>query len=254
MTLDLLTIDALTESLTPAALEYLAKAIPSQHRIGVGEFVVAQSKLFNQYACHLEVVLRAIQQAPSGLNLQVFESRWIEWLREHGVSSSRITQLKGAIRLKTTALSEDSYYRPNEQEIIRGLEVEKAYLFGRLSWEGRKEAFKVHQDNGKITLKDLRQLMQNHTYDPSATWKDNGKPSNAKSQVSMDDHSVAPKGPVSQKAYDLVTSLQGIIDELLDIRSQWAGDSRIEKLVDAKRFRELADQLCAAGLNSGYEF
>jgi hypothetical protein len=226
MSLDLLPIDALTESLTPGALEYLSKAIPSQHRMGVGEFVIAQSKLFNQYACHLEVVLQAIQQAPKGLNLQAFESRWLEWLRENGVSSTRITQLKGAIRLKSNALAEDSYYRPNEQEIIRGLEVEKAYLFGRLTWEGRRAAFRLHQDNGKITLKDLRQLMKDYTYDPKVNWNDNWKPGITPSSAA-ESLVVEPKTPISMKAYGLVTSLQGIVDELLDIRHQWKGDELI---------------------------
>jgi hypothetical protein len=246
VTVDLLSIDCLKDHLSEKALAYLATVIPKHHRVGVGQFVVAQRKLFNQHAGDLAAVLLALEQAPSDLNLKHFETYFIEWLRENGVSSSRITQLKGAIRIKRRAKAQDSFYDQSEREFIKGLEVEKAYLFGRLTWEGQKEAFQIHQTKEQLTLQDLRQLLKAHKYDPKSQWQSNDdwspskgshdtKPSPAPAVLSL---------PVSTKAYDLALMLQGVVDQLLDIRPQWEGDHRVMEVVDPQRLNDLTVMLC----------
>jgi hypothetical protein len=255
VTADLLSIDYLREHLSEKALTYLTTTIPEHHRIGVGDFVVAQRRLFNQHAGDLAAVLMALEQAPSDLNLKHFESCFIEWLRENGVSRSRITQLKGAIRIKRRALAEGSFYDQSEREFIKELEVEKAYLFGRLTWEGQKQAFQLRQSSGKITLQDLRQLLKVHQYDPKSQWQgsDEWSPSKGKSDPKPSPTPAVLSLPISTKAYDLALMLQGVVDQLLDIHPQWEGDHRITELVDARRLSELTNQLCA-GRDLGWDF
>lgn len=255
MTVELLSINYLKGRLSEKALTYLATAIPEHHRIGVAQFVVAQRKLFNQHAGDLAAVLMALEQAPSELNLAHFEAAFIEWLRENGVSSSRITQLKGAIRIKRRALAQESFYDTSEREFIKELEVEKAYLFGRLSWEGQKEALQLRQSTGQITLQDLRQLLKVHQYDLKSQWQgsDDWSPSKGKS-----DHKPTPTPAVlsfavSTKAYDLAITLQGVVDQLLDIQPQWEGDHRVMEVVDAQRLNDLTARICL-GRDTGWDF
>jgi len=255
MTVELLSIDYLKGQLSEKALSYLATAIPELHRVGVGQFVVAQRKLFNQHAGDLAAVLLAIEQAPADLDLSRFEQAFIEWLRENGVSSSRITQLKGAIRIKRRALSQESFYEPSEREIIKGLEVEKAYLFGRLTWEGQQQALQIHQSKGHLTLQDLRQLLKAHQYDPKSKWQgsDDWSPSEDRSDSKPSPTPAVLSFPVSSKAYDLAITLQGVVDQLLDIQPQWEGDCRVVELVDAQRLFELTNRFCA-GRDTGWDF
>jgi len=255
MTVELLSIDYLKGQLSEKALTYLATAIPEHHRIGVGQFVVAQRSLFNQHAGDLAAVLMALEQAPSELNLAQFETAFIEWLRENGVSSSRITQLKGAIRIKHRALAQESFYDTSEREFIKELEVEKAYLFGRLTWEGQKEALQLRQSTGQITLQDLRQLLKVHQYDPKSQWQSNDdwSPSKGKPDPKPTPTPVVLSLPVSTRAYDLALILQGVVDELLDIQPQWEGDHRVMELVDAQRLNDLTSHLCA-GRDTGWDF
>ena len=255
MPVDLLSIDCLKAHLSEKALTYLSTAIPERHRIGVGDFIVAQHKLFNQHAGNLAAVLMALEQAPSDLNLTHFESCFIEWLRENGVSRSRITQLKGAIRIKRRAKAEDSFYDQTQRDFIQELEVEKAYLFGRLTWEGQKQVFQLRQSAGKITLQDLRQLLKAHQYDPKTHWQgsEDWSPSKSKSDAKPSPTPAVLSLPISTKAYDLALMLQGVVDQLLDIHPQWEGDHRITELVDARRLSELTSQLCA-GRDIGCDF
>jgi hypothetical protein len=173
MTVDLLSIETLSGGLSEKALDYLQQNIPEHHRRGVGAFVQAQRRLFNEHASDLASVLSAIAAAPKELNLDIFEKNFIEWLRANGVSGSRITQLKGAIRLKSRASAHDSCYSHQQREVIRSLEVEKAYLFGRLTSAGQQEALTLHRANGVITLQQLRQLLKQHQYDPRSSWSGN---------------------------------------------------------------------------------
>jgi hypothetical protein len=255
MTADLLSIDYLREHLSEKALTYLTTTIPEHHRIGVGNFVNAQRNVFNQYAADLAAVFMALEQAPSELNLKHFESCFIEWLRENGVSSSRITQLKGAIRIKCRALAESSFYDQSEREFLKELEVEKAYLFGRLTWEGQKQAFQLRQTKGQVTLQDLRQLLKAHQYDPKSQWQgsDEWSPSKGRSDSKPSPTPVVLSLPVSPKAYDLALMLQGVVDQLLDIQPQWEGDHRVMEVVDAQRLNDLTVRFCS-GRDTGWDF
>jgi hypothetical protein len=256
MSIDLLSIEALSGGLSEKALDYLQQSIPEHHRRGVGSFVQAQRRLFNDHAVDLAAVLTAIASAPKEFNLDLFEKNFIEWLRSNGVSSSRITQLKGAIRIKTRAFASDSFYSQSEREMIRALEVEKAYLFGRLTFAGQKEAFSMHRATGTITLQQLRQLLKQHQYDPTTSWnsnsdwKPNGKPSTT---TDSPDRQTNPSLPISMQAHDLALKLQSVVDQLLDIRPQWEGDHRVTELIDAQRLSELTNQLCA-GRDLGWDF
>jgi hypothetical protein len=255
MPLDLLSIDHLKNLLSDKALAYLSSAIPESHRIGVGNFVEAQRKLFNSHASDLAAVFMAIDEAPSDLNLQYFESCFIEWLRENGVSSSRITQLKGAIRIKRRANAPDSFYDQHQRQIIKELEVEKAYLFGRLTWDGQKQAFQLHQLRGQVTLQDLRQLIKTHYYDPKSRWKkqDDWDPSKESSHAPSSQSSSILSLPMSTHAYDLALTLQSVVDQLLDIQPQWEGDHRIMDVVDARRLNDLIARICV-DRDTGWDF
>jgi hypothetical protein len=245
MTLDLLSIENLKDRLSENELTYLVSAIPKSHRIGVGNFVLSQRKLFNTHAADLAAVFMAIEEAPSDLNLQNFEFSFIEWLRENGVSSARITQLKGAIRIKRRAKAEDSFYDKCQRQVIQELEVEKAYLFGRLTWEGQSKAFATHQSQGQITLKDLRELVKDYQYDFKSHWKrrDDWKPGNESSTSHSSQSTSNVSRPASTLAYDLALTLQSVVDQMLDIQPQWQSDHRIIELIDVRRLSDLAEQL-----------
>jgi hypothetical protein len=76
MTVDLLSVETLSGELSEKALDYLQQNIPEHHRRGVGAFVQAQRKLFNEHASDLASVLSAIAAAPKELNLEV---DWFFW-------------------------------------------------------------------------------------------------------------------------------------------------------------------------------
>ncbi len=59
MSVDLLSIEALSRRLSEKALDYLRQTIPEHHRRGVGSFVQAQRRLFNDHAADLATVLTA---------------------------------------------------------------------------------------------------------------------------------------------------------------------------------------------------
>lgn len=235
MTTDILSIVPYPDSMKPQALEYLRKSISQQTAEGVFSFVKKQSQLFNEHAHHLAEILRVVDNAPPGINLNQFQDGFIEWLRRNGVSSSRITQLRGYLRLRTRALGPDSRYSASEQEVIKTLEVEKAYLFGRLTFEGQAKAFKQCQEKGKLSLRDLRELHKTDAYDPSSKWKEKyeGRPMNSIQKEF--DSSKAPD-PLSE---DLACKLKEVISQLLSIMPKWKDDARIINLLDYKQLATL---------------
>lgn len=241
MTTDILSIVPYPDSMKPQAIEYLRKSISQQTAEGVFSFVKKQSQLFNEHAHHLAEILRVVDNAPPGINLTQFQDGFIEWLRRNGVSSSRITQLRGYLRLRMRALGPDSRYTASEQEVIKTLEVEKAYLFGRLTFEGQAKAFKQCQEKGKLSLRDLRELHKTDAYDPSAKWKERheGQPMN--SIQNEFDSSKAPD-PLSE---DLACKLQEVISQLLSIRPKWKDDARIINLLDYNQLATLQDTVRA---------
>lgn len=248
MTVELLSIPFLGDSLSEQAMIYLRENIKEEDRIGVSQFVSEQSKLYNRYASHLAAVLWTIENAPESLGLRDFERSFIEWLRANGVSSSRVTQLKAAIRLKTRALGHNSHYSEEEKAAIKGLEVEKAYLFGRLSFRGQEKGFEILKESGKLTLNDLRNLVKEHEYEPQ--WKSQGNRQADKPHTVI----VQTKHvPFSENAHDLLVSLQHIVDELLDIRPQWEGDHRLAEVINQRRLQDLSSYLCK-GLDQWDDF
>ena len=55
------------------------------------------------------------------------------------------------------------------------------------------------------------------------------------------------------KAYDLAITLQGVVDQLLDIQPQWEGDHRVMEVVDAQRLNDLTARICL-GRDTGWDF
>jgi len=228
MTTDILSIVPFSDSMKPEALEYLRKSISKETAEGVFTFVQKQSQLFNQYAEHLAEVIRVIDNAPNGVCVNQFSEGFVAWLRENGVSSSRITQLKGYLRLRTRALGPESRYSSAEKEVIKALEVEKAYLFGRLTFQGQSLAFKMYKEDGSLSLRDLRELVKANAYDPSSKWKEQyeGKPAGNP----FEDFELSkPPHPLSE---DLAIKLQSVMDQFMSPRSHWEKDRRILNLID----------------------
>jgi hypothetical protein len=228
MTSDILSLVPCPQHLQPEAIEYLRKAIRREVVEGVSSFIEKQSQLFNQHAPFLAEVLRAIDHAPEGIYLNRFSDGFQAWLRENGVSSSRITQLKGYLRLRERAFQPDGRYSQEEKEFIRSLEVEKAYLFGRLTYEGQEKACVIRRQNGRLTLRDLRELVRTDAYDPSSVWREKyeGKrPSASNEGVDL----TRPPHALSQ---DLATKLQAALSEFVSLKPYWEQDRRVLNLID----------------------
>ena len=228
MPTDILSIVPFSDSMKPEALEYLRKSISKETAEGVFTFVQKQSQLFNQYAHALAEILRVIDNAPPGINLNQFQDDYKGWLRENGVSSSRITQLKGYLRLRTRALGPESRYSWAEKEVIKALEVEKAYLFGRLSPEGQSLAFEMHKEDGRLSLRDLRELVKTKEYDPSSMWKEHYEGKSTGNPFEDFDPSKPPH-PLSE---DLAIKLQSVMDQFMSLRPHWEKDRRILNIID----------------------
>jgi hypothetical protein len=248
MTPDILSIVPYPDSMKPQALEYLRQSISQQTAEGVSSYVKKQSQLFNEHAHHLAEILRVVDNAPPGINLNQFLDGYKEWLRTNGVSSSRFSHLRGWNRLRTRALGPDSHYSASEQEVIKALEVEKAYLFGRLTFEGQAKAFKQCQEKGKLSLRDLRELHKTDAYDPSTKWKEKheGQPMNSIQKEF--DSSKAPD-PLSE---DLACKLQEVISQLLSLMPKWKDDARIINLLDYNQLATLQNTVRAYA--GSYEF
>ena len=235
MPTDILSIVLLPNSMKPQALEYLNKTISQQTIEGVFSFVKKQSQLFNEHAHHLAEVLRVIDNAPPGINLNQFQDGFIEWLRRNGVSSSRITQLRGFLRLRTRALGPDSRYTSSEQEVIKTLEVEKAYLFGRLTLEGQAKAFEIYKEDGRLSQRDLRELIKDYKYDPIEKWKEKHEGKSMPSHEKKFD----PSKPPDQLSEDLACKLQEVISRFMSLMPKWQEDRRIVNLIDYNQLTTL---------------
>jgi hypothetical protein len=228
MPTDILSIVPFSDSMKPEALEYLRKSISKETAEGVFTFVQKQSQLFNQYAEHLAEVLSVIDNAPSGVCVNQFSEGFVAWLRENGVSSSRITQLKGYLRLRTRALGPESRYSWAEKEVIKALEVEKAYLFGRLTFEGQSLAFKMYKEDGKLSLRDLRELVKTNEYDPSSQYKEHYECKPVGDPFKAFD----PSKPPHSLSEDLAVKLQSVMDQFMSLRSHWEKDRRILNIIN----------------------
>jgi hypothetical protein len=119
--------------------------------------------------------------------------------------------------------------------------VEKAYLFGRLTFEGQAKAFKQCQEKGKLSLRDLRELHKTDAYDPSTKWKEKceGRPMNS---IQKEFDSSKEPDPLSE---DLACKLKEVISQLLSIMPKWKDDARIINLLDYKQLATLQNTVCA---------
>ena len=240
MTPDILSIVPYPDSMKPQALEYLRQSISQQTAEGVSSYVKKQSQLFNEHAHHLAEILRVVDNAPPGINLNQFLDGYKEWLRANGVSSSRFSHLRGWNRLRTRALGPDSRYSASEQEVIKALEVEKAYLFGRLTFEGQAKAFEIYKEDGKLSLRDLRELITDYKYDPNEKWKEKYEGRSIPSHEKEFD----PSKPPDQLSEDLACKLQEVVSRFMSLMPRWQEDRRIINLID---YNQLATLQSAVG-------
>lgn len=225
----------------PQAIEYLRQSISQQTAEGVSSYVKKQSRLFNEHAHHLAEILRVVDNAPPGINLNLFLDGYKEWLRANGVSSSRISHLRGWNRLRSRALGPDSRYTAAEKEVIKTLEVEKAYLFGRLTYKGQAKAFEIYKEDGKLSLRDLRELINDYKYDPNEEWKEkyegNSMPSHEKE--------FDPSKPPDQLSEDLACKLQEVVSQFMSLMPRWKEDRRIINLIDYNQLTNLQNAVGA---------
>lgn len=211
------------------AREYLSSVLSTETINSICDFQKKQQQLFREHATDLAELLAAVQAAPSKFHPNELEDALIEWLKEQGVSSSRITQLKGAVRLKRRVLSGKHNYSESEKRFILGLEVEKAYLFGRLTWEGQRQAYRLFKERGKLSLRDLRELNKNFEYDSSVLWKDGADPKSFKNQF---DKRVLSISPLPEDIHDLCISFQFIVEKLSALENQWISNQAFADLID----------------------
>jgi len=228
------------------ALQYLSSALASETIESIALFQKKQQQAFRDHASDLATLLEVIQSAPSDLGPLQMEESLLEWFKEQGVSSSRITQLKGAVRLKRRVLSGEYSYSEQEREFILGLEVEKAYLFGRLTWEGQRQAYKAYKLKGSLSLRDIRKLRQEYEYDPSLYWSDSlsgGRGSKIKSS------SGSPSAlPLPEDIRDLFLLFQQIIERIGELEGKWISSKSFVDLVDPITLRRLSiiiNRLCS---------
>ena len=241
MPTDILSIVPCPDSMKPQALEYLRKSISQQTAEGVSSYVKKQSRLFNEHAHHLAEILRVVDNAPPGINLNLFLDGFKEWLRANGVSSSRFSHLRGWNRLRSRALGPDSRYSTSEQEVIKTLEVEKAYLFGRLTFKGQAKAFEIYKEDGKLSLRDLRELITEYKYDPNETWKEKCEGGSKASYEKEFD----PSKPPDQLSEDLACKLQEVISRFMTLMPRWQEDRRIINLIDYNQLTTLQNTVGA---------
>lgn len=218
------------------ALEYLTSVLKSETIESIALFQKKQQQTFSDHASDLAALLEAVQAAPSVLRPRQMEDDLIEWFKELGISSSRITQIKGAVRLKRRALSDTSSYSSYEKDVILGLEVEKAYLFGSLTWEGQRKAFNAYRENRKLSLRDLRELNRHHHYDPSEAWKGKTPSGNL---VKSHQNSALASHALPPEILDLWVAFQSIIERLVSLEDQWSSSQQIAALVDRASLERL---------------
>ena len=106
--------------------------------------------------------------------------------------------------------------------------MEKAYLFGRLTFQGQSIAFEMYKEDGRLSLRDLRELVKTNEYDPSSKWKEHYEGKSTGNPFEDFDPSKPPH-PLSE---DLAIKLQSVMDQFMSLRSHWEKDRRILNLID----------------------
>jgi hypothetical protein len=250
------------ELVTPLAsekqLQYLRNEIPEKCLIGFGKFIQEQAEVFEKYSQDLEAVFSAFADAPNELNMKPLEEALVQYLKEQGVSATRVSMLKGAIRLKKLLRTNPHFYRPEDRDILVNLKSEKAYLVSRMTFEGQRKVCDLIRESGNLPVREMRSILKEHEYDLSSAWKDslNGK---AK-QNQLDKLGQAldvPKGTIPPQIAYLVSKLALIIDDLIDQYDLWEADPRVHQMIDRDSLVKLTKAFCVnwyvgSSLSMGY--
>jgi hypothetical protein len=237
------------ELVTPLAsekqLQYLRNEIPEKCLLGFGKFIQEQAEVFEKYSQDLEVVFSAFANAPNELNMKPLEEALVQYLKEQGVSATRVSIIKGAIRLRKLLKNNPHFYRPEDPEILVNLKSEKAYLASRMTFEGQRKVCDLIREKGNVPVKEMRSLLKEHEYDQSAAWKDGLKRISIQSQLDkLGQELRVPKGIIPPQIVHLVSNLALLIDDLVDQYDLWEADPRVHEMVDRDSLVKLTKAFC----------
>ena len=127
--------------------------------------------------------------------------------------------------------------------------MEKAYLFGRLTFEGQAKAFEIYKEDGKRSLRDLRELITDYKYDPSEKWKEKYEARSTPSHEKEFD----PSKPPDQLSEDLACRLQEVVSRFMSLVPRWQEDRRIINLIDYNQLTALQGMVGAFMDPYGFE-
>jgi hypothetical protein len=223
-------------------LDYLAQKISTEDLQGFWSFIQAQEAVFQKYSHYLEVVIQAFVEAPVELGMKCLEEEFYEYLKQKGVSSSRITHVKGSIKLKKMVKENPLCFTPEDSEILVSLETEKAYLASRMTIEGQLCLCELFRKNNGLTLVQVRNMLKRHVYDPSKKWVASETVSGDCNQASNEElrKQIVSRNFVPRGVLQLVGNLSLIVDELLEKIELWEGDPRVLSVVDQDDLARLA--------------
>ena len=243
--MDQFEIELVTPLATDEQLEYLRSRISEKNLIGFGRFIQEQVEAFERYSQDLEAVFAAFVDAPNELNMKPLEEAMIQYLKEQGVSATRVSMIKGAIRLKKLLKTNPHFYRPEDREILTNLKSEKAYLVSRMTFEGQRKVCDLIREQGNVPVKQVRSLLKEHEYDPSSAWRDGLKRISQKNKLEdLGQAQNVPKGTIPPRIVHLVSNLALIIDDLIDHYGLWKADPRVHEMVDRDSLVKLTVAFC----------
>lgn len=243
--MDQFEIKLVTPLASEPQLQYLRSKIPEKCLIGFGNFIQEQAEVFEKYSQDLEVVFTAFVDAPNELNMKPLEEALIQYLKEQGVSATRVSMIKGGIRLKKLLRNNPHFYRPEDREILVSLKSEKAYLVSRMTFEGQRKVCELIREKGNVPVKEMRSLLKEYEYDQTSAWKDGLKGISKQSQLDKLGQALkVPKGTIPPQIAHLVSSLALIIDDLVDQYDLWEADPRVHEMVDRDSLVKLTKAFC----------
>ena len=226
-------------------LQYLRSKIPEKCLIGFGKFIQEQTEVFEKYSQDLEAVFAAFVDAPNELNMKPLEEAMIQYLKEQGVSATRVSMLKGSIRLKKLLRTNPHFYRPEDREILVNLKSEKAYLVSRMTFEGQRKVCHLIREKGNVSVREFRSLLKEYEYDQSSAWKDGLQEIGKHNQLDKLGQALkVPKGTIPPQIALLVSNLALIIDDLVDQYDLWEADPRVHEMVDRDSLVKLTKAFC----------
>ena len=226
-------------------LQYLRSKIPEKCLIGFGNFIQEQAEVFERYSHDLEAVFAAFVDAPNELNMKPLEEALIQYLKEQGVSPTRVSMIKGGIRLKKLLRNNPHFYRPEDREILVSLKSEKAYLASRMTFEGQRKVCELIREKGNVPVTEMRSLLKEYEYDQTSAWKDGLKGISKQSQLDKLGQALnIPKGTIPPQIVRLVSNLALIIDDLVDQYDLWEADPRVHEMVDRDSLVKLTKAFC----------